>query len=156
MAFIYLNKVCFGYLLSINNFQIVFRDISVRFDQDQSYGILGVSGSGKSTLLNILTQELKILSGNVTLNNILKSEIVTLPQNVDFLLIHHIKAIDHEFLLRKKDRDDFRKLIAKFSLEHIIKRQTKNLSGGEKQRLALSLLLARRPRCYYLMNPLHL
>lgn len=43
-------------------------NVSLRFEQNKIYGLLGRNGAGKSTLLNIITNKLFTTSGNVTID----------------------------------------------------------------------------------------
>lgn len=43
-------------------------NVSLRFEQNKIYGLLGRNGAGKSTLLNIITNKLFATSGNVTID----------------------------------------------------------------------------------------
>ncbi|HHX79428.1 MAG TPA: ATP-binding cassette domain-containing protein [Acholeplasmataceae bacterium] len=44
---------------------ILFEDVSIKFNQGNSYGVIGANGSGKSTFLKVLAKELKPSSGSV-------------------------------------------------------------------------------------------
>ena len=47
--------------------QILFKDVSIKFVEENCYGLIGANGSGKSTFLNALAGEIDISSGNIHL-----------------------------------------------------------------------------------------
>ena len=49
--------------------RVLFKDVSVTFQSDNCYGIIGANGAGKSTFLKILSGELEPNKGEVTLSN---------------------------------------------------------------------------------------
>lgn len=44
---------------------ILFEDVSIKFNQGNAYGVIGANGSGKSTFLKVLAKELQPTSGSV-------------------------------------------------------------------------------------------
>lgn len=52
----------FGHVTALN-------DVSVRFEQNKIYGLLGRNGAGKSTLLNLITNKLFATSGEIMIDN---------------------------------------------------------------------------------------
>jgi ATPase subunit of ABC transporter with duplicated ATPase domains len=47
--------------------QVLFKDVSIKFTEDNCYGLIGANGSGKSTFLQALAGELEASSGHIHL-----------------------------------------------------------------------------------------
>jgi ATPase subunit of ABC transporter with duplicated ATPase domains len=47
--------------------QILFKDVSIRFVEENCYGLIGANGSGKSTFLQALSGEIDVSSGQISL-----------------------------------------------------------------------------------------
>lgn len=47
--------------------QVLFKDVSIKFVEENCYGLIGANGSGKSSLLNALSGEIDISSGDIQL-----------------------------------------------------------------------------------------
>ncbi|MFC2088409.1 ATP-binding cassette domain-containing protein [Calditrichota bacterium] len=45
--------------------QVLFKDVSIKFVEDNCYGLIGANGSGKSTFLQALAGELEASSGHI-------------------------------------------------------------------------------------------
>lgn len=59
-----LQNVCFSY-----SEKAVLKDLSVCFEQEKKYAIVGKSGNGKTTLLNLLLKNLEPSEGTITITN---------------------------------------------------------------------------------------
>lgn len=72
-------------MLIINNVsmqfgsRVLFKDVNLKFQKDNCYGIIGANGAGKSTFLKILSGELEPTSGSVDLTE--KERMSILKQN---------------------------------------------------------------------------
>lgn len=51
------------------NKKVIFEDVTLVFEPNKSYALVGQSGSGKSTLLNAIGRLEKPTSGAITLDN---------------------------------------------------------------------------------------
>ena len=134
---------------------VVLDDVSVVFPDAGLISIIGKSGSGKSTLLNILMGIEKPTKGKVLFKgkNIAKfndrkfskfhlSGVSTIFQHYN--LFDDLSAIDNVILpLKMKGMSVIKaKKIAiqefeRLGIKELVKRKVKNLSGGEKQRIAI-------------------
>lgn len=118
--------------------------------------LLGANGSGKSTLLKCLMEALsyngKILwEGKKSKKNQSTIALAYLPQNA-LLLFQQEKIID-EIITNGLNPDEAREHLKQLSLEGMENRSPFDLSGGELQRLALSLLFLRKPKVLLLDEP---
>lgn len=136
------------------------RDLSFRIDVGDKAVFSGASGSGKSSLINTLTGFVRPSGGKITFENEIlnagnieefRSRIAYLPQQISFNSMD-VKAfirMPFHFDRNKSEtpgQDRIAKYFDAFSLKHdIIKSKMQDISGGEKQRVALiSCLLLNR------------
>jgi ABC-type sugar transport system ATPase subunit len=128
----------------------------------QNIAIAGETGSGKSTLLKIIAGLSQADSGHV----VFKGSKVTGPE--EKLVPGHtgIAYLSQHFELPKSLRveqvldyantileADAQKLFAVCQIDHLLKRRTDQLSGGEKQRIAIARLLIGSPELLLLDEP---
>ena len=128
----------------------------------QKIGIAGETGSGKTTLLKMIAGFLQPDAGEVYFKN----EKVLGP--LEQLIPGHrgIGYLSQHFELRNNYWvDDFLEMANKLTeeeafqiyrvceVEHLLKRRTHQLSGGEKQRIALARLLTGSPQLLILDEP---
>lgn len=138
------------------------KDISFTQEKFQKVAIAGVSGSGKSTLLKIIAGLAQPDEGQV----LFEGEKVKGPN--DKLIPGHpgIAYLSQHFELRNNYRmeellgyanklpeEEAAKLYEICRISHLLKRKNDQLSGGEKQRIALARLLVTAPRLLLLDEP---
>jgi ABC-type Fe3+/spermidine/putrescine transport system ATPase subunit len=140
----------------------VLRDISFSQQHLQKIAIAGASGSGKSTLLKIIAGLIQADAGEVLFEN----ERVKGPY--EKLIPGHpgIAYLSQQFELRNNYRveeilsyantllpGEAETLYEVCRISHLLKRKTDELSGGEKQRIALARLLTTSPKLLLLDEP---
>lgn len=141
-------------------------DICLRVSQGDFLSIIGPSGCGKTVLLKTLCGIIAPFSGEVLSNDVPIAGVsarehgivmvwqslalfphMNVEENVSFAL--SVQGVQgRELKLRVSDALDAVGLMA------LAQRGVKNLSGGEKQRLALARALAIRPRVLLLDEPM--
>jgi ABC-type sulfate/molybdate transport systems ATPase subunit len=149
-------------LTKTTEFGKVLSKVSLEIKQNENVVIAGETGSGKSTLLRIIAGLEQPDSGTVTLND----ELVKGP--ADNLVPGHpeIAYLSQHFELPKFLRveqvleyasnvtDAYRqRIITICKIKHLLARKTDQLSGGEKQRIAIARLLMTHPQVLLLDEP---
>lgn len=140
--------------------------VSLSVEMGSLYGIIGADGAGKTTLMRILVTLINADSGNISVlgRNVLtdfqyiRSRIGYMPQRFSlyqdlsvkenllfFADIYGVKGMERkEKLLR---------LLSFSKLDNFQKRRAAHLSGGMKQKLALSCALIHTPELLILDEP---
>lgn len=140
----------------------VVNDISFIQERGHKLAISGETGSGKTSLLKMIAGLVQPSSGSI----LFEGEKVTGP-NEQLIPGHpHIAYMSQYFELRnnywvyeilemanKLKEGDAEEIYAVCQVEHLLKRRTNQLSGGEKQRIALARLLTTRPQLLLLDEP---
>ena len=143
----------------------VIHDVSIEVERKEFVSIIGPNGSGKSTLMKTIVGFLKPFSGQITFNN---QRIDKKPPNkIAKLGIGYVPQLDNVFTsmtiqenlemgayLSTKDRYSFSELYELFpNLKGREKEKGKNLSGGERQMLALARAMVNKPDLLCLDEP---
>ena len=153
-----LNKVCFGY-----GNQEVLRDINLELHQGKCYGILGPNGSGKTTLLDILAGLHRPDSGELSFykqpyanwsvrHRAQKLAMVAqeFSMRFGFTVRNVVEMGRHPHLGRfasptEADHQLVDEVMEILEISKLAERPVTELSGGEKQRVAVARALAQTP-----------
>jgi len=140
----------------------VLRDVSFTLREFQKMAIAGETGSGKSTLLKIIAGLVQKDTGEAyfdekrirgPLEKLMPGHpgIVYLSQHFELRNNYRVEEIlDYANQLTEEDAADIYQVCR---IAHLLKRKTDQLSGGEKQRIALARLLVTAPRLLLLDEP---
>lgn len=123
--------------------KVILKDLNLRIDNDDRIALLGKNGNGKSTFAKFLAQKLQAFSGERTQNP--KLSVAYFEQhNIKSLNLEH-NAVQHVAkILPNLSEAKSRSLIAQWGLNsEKALTISKNLSGGEKTRLAMGLATAK-------------
>jgi len=145
--------------------QIVLDSINFSADEDEFVSIIGKSGVGKTTLLSILAGMVKPDSGKIFFQN---QDITDYNEeqfanfrlmNIgvvfqDFKIIPALSVYDNVYLalhprqdLSKQEKDKhIKNIVSQVGMSHKISQRVNNLSGGEKQRVAIARSLVGNPK----------
>ena len=138
------------------------RGVTMQIDDGEFAFLVGPSGSGKSTIIKLITGELKPTSGTVHVNGyslerIRKREIPYLRRTVgvvfqDFRLINTKTVYENmAFAMRavgakkKEIEERIPYILELVGMDDKANRHPNELSGGEKQRLAIARALVNNP-----------
>ena len=143
----------------------VLENINLNISKSEFFGLLGSSGSGKTTLLRILGGFEIPDSGRIYLDglDITNLEPFERPLNYMFqsyALFPHLNVFNN-LAFGIKDHFDKNEISLKvneisklLSIENLLNRRIKQLSGGEQQRVALGRCLIKKPKLLLLDEPL--
>lgn len=123
----------------------VLRDCTCHIMSGKITCFVGANGSGKTTLLRILGRQFIPYSGKV---KGMPEKISFLSQNPDYMFC--FETVEKELFQAGEMAE---KLWRYFGMKGYEKRHPYDLSGGEKQRLALCLALGKEADCYLLDEP---
>lgn len=154
-----------------NKKNIALENINLKIEQGEFIGVIGASGSGKSTLLKTINLLVTPSEGQVLLDG---RDIVTLSSKElrevrkdigfifqDYNLIEGSTVLDNVLIGRLPYTSSFKSLLGIFkdddydraqialrqvALSEKIFKKANDLSGGEKQRVAIAKTLCQRPR----------
>ncbi len=141
---------------------VVLKDIHFTQQRFQKIAIAGETGSGKSTLLKIIAGFIQPDAGEIIFNN----ERVLGPDEKLIAGHNSIAYLSQHFELRNNYRveellemankiseDEAETIFKVCQVDHLLKRKTDQLSGGEKQRIATARLLITSPQLLLLDEP---
>ncbi len=143
----------------------VLNKLSLTVETGETLCLMGANGSGKSTLARILAGLIKDYSGTVTINDQAAGsreaagQVGILFQDPDNQMVATIVEKEIAFALENLavPLAAMQRLVNEqarvFHIEHLIQRLTSELSGGEKQRVALASLMIRKPPVLILDEP---
>ncbi|MGD1821275.1 MAG: energy-coupling factor ABC transporter ATP-binding protein [Pleomorphochaeta sp.] len=161
-------------VLKINNLNFSFsketpilKDISFSINKGTLCIIAGANGSGKSVLLKCIKGLLKPQSGNIEINsedlsrNIKKrrSKIGLVFQDADSQIVGQTVEKDILFGMENLNLDNQTKQERLYNIANLLdldsklKRKPRELSGGEKRRLAIAGILVMNPDIIFLDEP---
>jgi molybdate/tungstate transport system ATP-binding protein len=142
------------------------RDINLHIEKNDFFSLIGPTGSGKSLLLGGIMGLVPFSRGKLTLESREITRLAVERRNLaivyqDFALFPHLNVtqniwygVPYHGIPKQTAQSRFDNLVSTLGLEKIAKRYPKNLSGGEKQRVALARSLILNPRVLLLDEPL--
>lgn len=159
MSIVELKNVCRTYSVNNSHFYAL-NDINLKINEGEMLIILGQSGSGKSTLMNVISGLDSPTSGKVfyknkdltkyneiELENYRRDEVGFIFQTYN--LIPNLKVYENvelgAILNTNEDKDRIDDLLDEFELTKYRDKFPYQLSGGGKQRVAISRALAKKP-----------
>lgn len=155
-------------LLKVNNLDKQLSDDfcvkNIGFEQEalQKIAIIGESGSGKTTLLKMIAGLMQSTAGNIFLGDerILgpEEQLIAGHKKIGYLSQEH--ELHNNYIVKdllwfdnKLPIEEAENLFNICHIAHLLNRKTNQLSGGEKQRIALCKLLIKKPVLLVLDEP---
>ena len=136
----------------------VLRDVTWRIAPGERSGILGVNGAGKSTLLKLITGELAPTSGRVKHGKTvrvatLSQQLVELQEVLDDKVFEVIGRLKRTFTAAGDEMTPSQLLERLGFSSAQLQTPVRDLSGGQKRRLQLLLILLDEPNVLILDEP---
>lgn len=142
---------------------IVINNISLSIQRKEIYGIVGETGSGKSTILRLMNGFIQPDGGAIylmgeKLDEKSRHKLVKDTSMIfqGFNLLGNLNVLDNVLLPLKIRRDKgkeniekAKELLAFVGLSKLERAYIKNLSGGEKQRVAIARTLMTNPKLIF-------
>ncbi len=130
--------------------KIIFSDLDIAIRKGEHLCLSGASGKGKSTFLKLLQGYViadsgKVIINGITLNSMtirqIRRQMAWIPQNINLPVRNGIEVIT---LMQMNDKlQNIRSIAEILGLEsEIISQDFTKISGGQKQRLIISICLA--------------
>lgn len=151
----------FGEITALN-------DVSFQIEHGEFFVLLGPTGAGKTTTLRVIAGLEQQEAGHVMINEETIDERSPSERDVAFVFQQYslyptMTVFDNlAFPLRAPQRrrpeSEIRERVegvtTKLHINHLLERETANLSGGEMQRVALGRAIVRDPQIYLMDEPL--
>ncbi|MFZ6647971.1 ABC transporter ATP-binding protein [Undibacterium sp. TJN25] len=139
----------------------IFRDLCFSVGPSEIVAVVGRSGSGKSTLFNLISGLLNPTSGHISLGPradgsagslayMLQKDLL-LPWRT--ILENALLGIELHRQVTEADRTKAKAMLARYGLESVANAYPRSLSGGMKQRVALTRTLLTNPTIVLLDEP---
>lgn len=144
----------------------ILKNINLKINDNEQISIIGKSGCGKSTLLRCIARLEKIDKGQILIDNENINDIKNFYNKVgmvfqSFNLFENMTVLENLIIapvkLKMYSKEEAVKLaknyLKEINLENKINEYPKNLSGGEKQRVAIIRALMEKPKILLLDEP---
>ena len=156
-----ISQASFGYAVPGADPKLILAGVSRSVQAGQRIGILGANGQGKSTLVKTIAREMSQLAGTLTEGKGLNIGYYA-QQELDVLRpqdspLEHMVRMARELGSAVKERtgeQDLRGFLGSFNFSgDMVKQAVGTMSGGEKARLVLAMMVWQRPNLLLLDEP---
>lgn len=143
-------------------------DVSISIKSGEFFVLLGPTGAGKTTTLRVISGLERQDEGSVLFDGQPVDALTPSDRDIAFVFqqyslyptmtVYDNLAFPLRSPLRKMPEADIRKRIEetaeKLRIDHLLKRKTVNLSGGEMQRVSIGRAIVRQPLIFLMDEPL--
>ncbi len=156
-------------MLKLENITLRFKkfelkEVNLEVQKGEYFVLLGLSGAGKTLLLECISGIQKPDHGQIFLDGEQITRQKIQKRNIgyvfqDHAVFPHLNVFDNiAYAIKKKfPKKEIKQKVEEISevvnIRHLLDRDTKTLSGGEAQRVALARTLIREPKCILLDEP---
>lgn len=158
MHFLSVEKLCSPLLLG----GFALEDISFTQSKMERVALIGATGTGKSTLLKTIAGLIQHHSGKILFDDKLAKgpnfQLVPGEKGIAYLsqhfeLRHNYRMEELLSYANELAKEEAHTIFELCEITHLMQRNSKQLSGGEKQRIAFARLLIGRPKLLILDEP---
>lgn len=141
-------------------------DFNLTVEDGEFVVFIGPSGCGKTTVLRMIAGLEGITNGQLYIDDELTNDIKPKDRNVamifqNYALYPHLTVSENlgfSLIIKKLEKNEIAKKVKEASkileIEHLLDRKPKELSGGEKQRVAMGRAIVRNPSIFLMDEPL--
>lgn len=152
--------------LTVSSGKFQLSDINLVIPDNQYGLLLGRTGSGKTTIMETICGLKNVTEGTIKIDGVDVTNLKPAERGVGFVpqdgaLFDHFNVFDNlsfSLKLRKWKKSEINERVNELAdllgIESLLKRNTQNLSGGEKQRVSLGRALAFFPTVLCFDEPL--
>jgi iron complex transport system ATP-binding protein len=151
--------------------KVLFKNLSLRLERNETLAILGPNGVGKTSLLRCLMRFLRLKTGTIRINGIDNRSIADslfwrivsyVPQAknmlfgysvLNMIMMGRCPYIGMGRLPKKEDVRAAEEAMARLGIEHLAERSCNNLSGGELQMTLIARALVKNPALLIMDEP---
>ncbi len=147
----------------------VLNKFSLSVPEGSFFAMLGANGAGKSTALSVMSGLLPLKEGKVKIygrdikkykdSELYNGLISVLPQKCESLFCSNtvkedlLNALSSSGLSKTEKEEKISEISEKCEISHILFSHPYDISGGEMQRAALSMILLKNPRIIFMDEP---
>ncbi|MCM8797869.1 MAG: sn-glycerol-3-phosphate ABC transporter ATP-binding protein UgpC [Candidatus Omnitrophica bacterium] len=145
---------------------VAVKDFNLGVESKEFVVIVGPSGCGKSTTLRMIAGLEEVTSGEIYIGDKLVNDVPPKERNIamvfqNYALYPHMNVYDNMAFglrLRGYSKTEIKERVLEaakiLGITHLLERRPKELSGGEKQRVAVGRAIVRKPLVFLFDEPL--
>jgi multiple sugar transport system ATP-binding protein len=145
---------------------VAVKDFNLGIEHKEFIVIVGPSGCGKSTTLRMIAGLEEISSGDIYIGDKLVNDTPAKDRNIamvfqNYALYPHMDVYENMAFglkLRRYPKAEIKERVEEaariLGIKHLLQRKPKELSGGEKQRVAVGRAIVRKPLVFLFDEPL--